>query len=199
MEDEIAPLAVLDIPAPSSPAAAVRIVLDAEIIDACRTDHLRDGIALHRIASALDVPRRRVYAIWRKIVAGAQSAGILSPEDQDAMRAYILGTYEEIIEEAMGRIDEHAAYGAIAINALDKLWQAAGLDSPAAQAGGSNLKDRLAKLMEQGAKLSPLLRTKPGLASLDPKDVRQAKHDVEQWEDDLEEINNESGQESAPS
>lgn len=170
---------------PESPPDLRRLVLAQEIIAAIKEDHLLNGVPLNQIAVDLGIERRRVHTEWRKMVARAKAEGVLTDDERFAMKSYILGTYEEIIEQAMKRFGQHAAYGAIALNALAKLFEASGLTpdfQEAENAEGQSLQDRMGKLQAQGRKLSPLAAValpKPSTGTLGPKTVEKMKRAVD--------------------
>ena len=82
----------------------------------------------------------------------------LAPEEREAMRVFVIEGLKDVAREARARLGDHAAYGAVALNAYAKLAELFGVDC-SEQADSS----AVASLPEVGAevkRMAPLLAGK---------------------------------------
>ncbi|MBK1855001.1 hypothetical protein JO972_08520 [Verrucomicrobiaceae bacterium 5K15] len=80
------------------------------------------------IAKAIGRTPQWVSKVWRHAVKEAEQASI-SPEQREALKAWLIHQIKMTIIKAQSKVDDHAAYGALVLKGVEQLHALLGLDS----------------------------------------------------------------------
>ena len=113
------------------------------------------NMTTEEIATAIGRSSRWVRKVWRTVVQDAERAS-MDPDARLELQAWLIEQVKMVISKSQPLVQEHAAYGALVLKAVDQLYSMLGMDREV----NTETKNTLAEIAAQVDARSPLVMAK---------------------------------------